>query len=655
MSNKTDNNIVTKNESVADKKFFVSDYFFFFLILLCCFVLVVLIFIPPANVYSLSYTFWYLDFRYWSDWVSWCCWSVFGWSVVSTFVAIFLPPNEGRHFLYRRSFYQTLIFFFCLVTIWAIWYKFATLPLSNFFAPIIISITIITIFLVFFITWRTIIQSKKNKTTIIALLAIIPLLLGATNTTEIPPPQKVSTSTGIYDIKSKDELDKFTAKEIRELVKIENKRTGIRDWQTPHPVLVYCFEERTFRFTAGKYKDAEIKYRLHVPKKIDPNKKYPLAIHLHGIGEAGNGTTMSLVHLHSILPLLVGPEQQDFFLLVTQCPKNDSTWTFRQNGDGNLDVAYAALKQVINENPIDESKLSLFGLSGGGYGAWIFLNKYPEIFAAVVTTSCSPSEIFYPAKLRYTPIWSFGNANDAAINTANIEQADKLLNNAGGYFKMVILDQKGHSAWRNAMDDYNCFSWMISQQRGNYFNPPPKRGIFTYRSMKNCFYSFLLPLLIAGGLLAYKEIYVTKFLRNQFTKRFYSMQKNKITIENKLKTESDNKTTEKLKTNINVTKNTATAKKEPNSENIKSVNKIIVTENIPLDQFRIWHDVSGTKRIEFKVISVSGNWAEVESRNGKKGKLNISQIYPPEQELLRKYAESNKMSKSISTTPVAHK
>ncbi|MDR3109227.1 MAG: hypothetical protein LBU65_06010, partial [Planctomycetaceae bacterium] len=39
------------------------------------------------------------------------------------------------------------------------------------------------------------------------------------------PPPKVSTSTGIYDIKSADEIYKFTAAEIRELVKMEDART----------------------------------------------------------------------------------------------------------------------------------------------------------------------------------------------------------------------------------------------------------------------------------------------------------------------------------------------------------------------------------------------------------------------------------------------
>ncbi|MDR2437820.1 MAG: hypothetical protein LBE12_00425 [Planctomycetaceae bacterium] len=79
---------------------------------------------------------------------------------------------------------------------------------------------------------------------------------------------------------------------------------------TLYPTLFYCFEEQSFSYTGGKYENSEIKYRLHVPQKIKPNKKYPLVIHLHGVGEAGKDNTFSLAHLHSVLPLMLGEKQQ---------------------------------------------------------------------------------------------------------------------------------------------------------------------------------------------------------------------------------------------------------------------------------------------------------------------------------------------------------
>jgi len=85
---------------------------------------------------------------------------------------------------------------------------------------------------------------------------------------ELERPRKVSTSTGIYDVQSRDDIHKFSAKEVRELVRLENQR-----WQGvdtfPHPILVYCFEERTFHYTGGKFQNEEITYRLRPPKTFD--------------------------------------------------------------------------------------------------------------------------------------------------------------------------------------------------------------------------------------------------------------------------------------------------------------------------------------------------------------------------------------------------
>jgi len=108
------------------------------------------------------------------------------------------------------------------------------------------------------------------------------------------------------------------------------------------PVNIYdCFDEKTFQYTGGKYNNAEINYRLHSPENIRHGRKYPLIVHLHGIGEAGADNTHSLLHLHSIFPVLTGPESEDFFMLVTQCPRETPGWSFRPSQDGTLDVLVA--------------------------------------------------------------------------------------------------------------------------------------------------------------------------------------------------------------------------------------------------------------------------------------------------------------------------
>jgi hypothetical protein len=242
-------------------------------------VLLTVTLVPPESPYALSYSFWYTDFRYWSDWISGCCWLVTLWALVSTIIALIIPKNIDRIFLLRRSFYQKIIGLLFVYLLWTIWYHFATLPLATIFAPIISPVTnyininytlpladyyttgegsnpmllptILGItFIVVIATWRILYHYKRwkrskisktsettdtttktetTKTTILSvfLLVCISTMLGADVTVtpkEPVPPKKVETSIGIYDVKSKDDLLNFTTEQIRELVKMKDNQ-----------------------------------------------------------------------------------------------------------------------------------------------------------------------------------------------------------------------------------------------------------------------------------------------------------------------------------------------------------------------------------------------------------------------------------------------
>ena len=86
-----------------------------------------------------------------------------------------------------------------------------------------------------------------------------------------------------------------------------------RDTQRVAPEMLPLFKEESI--TIG---DNTVKYRLHVPENMEPDKKYPLLLWLHGIGEVGTDNTLQLVHLHHIITYLTGENKRDFFLLVPQ-------------------------------------------------------------------------------------------------------------------------------------------------------------------------------------------------------------------------------------------------------------------------------------------------------------------------------------------------
>ncbi len=585
-------------------------------------------FLPPESPFAISRSFWYADFRFWPDWTRSVCHLVLVWGIVSLVIAIFLPKNKARLFLIRRSFVQTVISLFFVFCIWMVWYIQATLPLATLFAPILSPISDyvygyftapladyyttgegrspmsrpfvgVVLFSVIFVAWRAWYHAgrwRKFRASLL-LICILPIMLGADESAPAVP-QKVETSVGIYDVQSKDDLLNFTVEEIRELVRIEDDR--IRGaGKPPHPVLVYCFEERSFRYTGGKYEDAEVKYRLRVPQKIVPGKKYPLAIHLHGVGEAGDDNTFSLAHLHSLLPILLGPEQLDFYLLVLQCPKSNNRWTFNEEKDGNLDILLDLMSRVLQENPIDDRHLSVFGLSSGGAGVWELITAYPDKFAAAVPTSSgAPREYNKLQLFAQTPVWAFRNKNDGGASVELNRQATQIVNNSGGYMKLTHLDQGGHAAWRPAMDEYNCFAWMIAQKRGGWFNPPPERKVYHGRSLSESFYAFFLPLILAGGLFMFQRTALCERLHERIADRLYRRDEDE-------EDEDDD---------------------EEEDEGDESTG----------DGFPVLTDITGTKKIKAKVLGFQGDAVRLQFPDGKIAPVAIKHFSKTDQELLRK-------------------
>jgi predicted esterase len=536
-------------------------------------------------------------------------------------ISLVTPRNTKRFFLLQPAFLQKALAVAFAFFIWFVWYNHSTTSLATVFSPFlsplseryIISLAdyyttgegrspaflptlLVVLAIIAFVGWRFWYhykQWKKSKDAIVSLMLIccLPFLLSAD--APVQPP-KVETSVGIYDVQSKEEIHNFTAEEIRTLMQMEDDRTrgsGLR----PHPVLVYCFEERSFPYTGGKYDNAEIKYRLRVPKKIVRGKKYPLVVHLHGIGESGDDNRHSLAHLHSILPLLIGPEQQDFFLLVLQCPRDDRVWTFKPTKDGNLDVVVALTEHVIQNNPIDERRLSTFGLSSGGYGVWQWITAYPEKFAAA-----APAATTFPGgkhksipELRQTPVWVFVNQGDGGVAIPPLQEAIRYFEASNGFMKLTRLAQGGHASWRPAMDDYNCFAWMIAQKRGNWFNPPPERKIYQGRSLANSLYAFFLPLGLAAGLFVFQRTPHCERSHERIAKTLTKYLPNK-TAETEASTTSQ-------------------------------------------DGFRMWSGITGTKQFKAKIVGFQGDsQVRIQSPEGKIVTAPIKQFCDADQELIRK-------------------
>lgn len=198
-------------------------------------------------------------------------------------------------------------------------------------------------------------------------------------------------------------------------------------------------------------------YALFVPLHYNPAEKYPMIVFLHGIGEGGSDIQKPLTvglapHIASQLQ---GRGDFDFIVL------------FPQSADGNWGEDSQAAADVIEEitaacraYSIDKTRISLTGLSTGGYGTFAIGAKYFYLFSAlapiVANEACTNSVAVQ--NLAGMNIWAYDNPVDffgggtAATLTA--------ITAAGGHPQHTAYTQNGHNVWDFAYSNPALFEWL---------------------------------------------------------------------------------------------------------------------------------------------------------------------------------------------------
>jgi predicted peptidase len=250
-----------------------------------------------------------------------------------------------------------------------------------------------------------------------------------------------------------------------------------------------------YRYTGGRYSDDPIRFRMLFHDELKPEKKYPLVIWFHGVGESGEDNTRQLAHVQSTIEYLAGKNKLDFFMIATQCPSDNTSWetsiSDEDKGDAPITIAYEILETVIKEYPIDENKLSVFGLCSGGNAAWSFVANHPGKFAAMAACTSSPGNATIE-QFKNTAVWAFNNQDDPAP-WESVERFVAALNTEGGKAFVTLKETGGHDAWSNALNKEKVIGWMVLQDLHN--GGPPAGVICYHRTTGQVFLLFGLPVI----------------------------------------------------------------------------------------------------------------------------------------------------------------
>lgn len=233
------------------------------------------------------------------------------------------------------------------------------------------------------------------------------------------------------------------------------------------------YERRTVSIDEGD--DAvSFGWRLLRPASIEPGRRYPVVLFLHGAGERGDDNVMQLKYLPTWMIEPANRERYPCFLIAPQCRTDgrwaDVAWAARESSPQasspttDMAAAIAALDAVLDREPADATRIYVTGLSMGGFGTWDLAARTPERFAAILPI-CGGYDERTAARIVALPTWVAHGDADKAVPVERSRSMVAALKAAGGMPTYVEMPGVGHDSWTPTYRDPAALDWLFRQRR----------------------------------------------------------------------------------------------------------------------------------------------------------------------------------------------
>ncbi|MBR6558432.1 MAG: dienelactone hydrolase family protein [Clostridia bacterium] len=208
-------------------------------------------------------------------------------------------------------------------------------------------------------------------------------------------------------------------------------------------------------------KDFELKYLISTPDGFDKEKeKLPMIVFLHGAGERGDKCTEMLCH--SIPKIFMSghaapcPDLR-VITLCPQCPQ-DMIW------DPLLLFVKELIDEVAEEYNVDQDRISLTGLSMGGFGSFQLAALFPERFSALAVC-CGGGMEWRAPRVVDMPIRLYHGIVDSVVPVERTISLEKALKSFGNTPETFLYEGVDHDVWDIAYEQTDCIEWLASQVR----------------------------------------------------------------------------------------------------------------------------------------------------------------------------------------------
>jgi len=221
-------------------------------------------------------------------------------------------------------------------------------------------------------------------------------------------------------------------------------------------------------------------FRILYPENYDKKKKYPLVLFLHGAGERGDDNESQLTHGAQLFLQEENRKNYPAIVVFPQCPK-ESFWSsviadrnktpvqfaFDYSRPSNVPLvsSFELVKQLMNEESIDPTRIYVVGLSMGGMGTFEMVYQYPNLFAAAMPICGGGDVSKYDSRILKTSFWIFHGTKDPVVDVKTSREMVDRLKKLKAEVKYTEYPEALHNSWDNAFVEPEFLKWMFGNVR----------------------------------------------------------------------------------------------------------------------------------------------------------------------------------------------
>ena len=218
---------------------------------------------------------------------------------------------------------------------------------------------------------------------------------------------------------------------------------------------------------------ATFNYRYHAPAAVEPGRKYPLVLLLHGAGERGTDNVAQLKWGGDEIVDWFAKKGQEFYFVAGQVPDGkrwvEVDWGLPEHAmpkEPSESMAHliGLVEHLFATAAVDRSRVYVTGISMGGYGTWDLLCRKPEWFAAGMPI-CGGGDPHQAWRVRDVPIWIFHGDKDGVVPVCRARKMASALWAIDGKVRYRECYGVGHGVWIPAYSDAEALDWFFSQHR----------------------------------------------------------------------------------------------------------------------------------------------------------------------------------------------